>query len=200
MNVKNYNFTEIFSQDFAEKLLFLRCFWKLKICGAGCCLYHLPAKLKSISIWPLFRSNVCIKFARWVNSSYTNKDHGLSESKLVKISLLLHRPFDLYINWPIKTFFFFCLVSLGRMLRYGPMQLSICPRSASCWTECPGRCCCSWRPMTCWGALKPPYRPEPPPHPSSTCLAAAYAPWPGQKDCTLSVIVSFRSNFIRQIF
>lgn len=113
MNVKNYNFTEIFSQDFAEKLLFLRCFWKLKICGAGCCLYHLPAKLKSISIWPLFRSNVCIKFARWVNSSYTNKDHGLSESKLVKISLLLHRPFDLYINWPIKTFFFFVLSLLA---------------------------------------------------------------------------------------
>lgn len=67
------------------------------------------------------------------------------------------------------------------MLRYGPMQVCICLRSASCWTECPDRCCCCWRPTTCWGASKPPYRPEPPPRPSSTCPAAAYVPWPGQR-------------------
>lgn len=83
-------------------------------------------------------------------------------------------------NLTIKEIFSLS-VCVGRMLRYGPMQVCICLRSASCWTECPDRCCCCWRPMTCWGASKPPYRPEPPPRPSSTCPAAAYVPWPGQR-------------------
>lgn len=74
-------------------------------------------------------------------------------------------------------FFSFC-----RILKYGPMQRSTCPRSANCWTEFPDRCCCCLRQMTCWGALKPPYRPEPPPHPLLICPAAASVPWPGQKE------------------
>lgn len=105
-------------------------------------------------------------------------------------SRLVHPPWWGLAKWVDRVFDLSIMVSLsvslGRTLRFGTMQLSTCLRSASCWIESPGRCCCCWRPTTCWGALRPSYRPDPPPRPSLTCPAAAYVPWPGQKDCDRS--------------
>ncbi len=102
--------------------------------------------------------------------------HILLYCVINKIKLFMF-VFDLALSYYLTIWRDILLsVFLGRTLRYGPMQLSTCPRSASCWTEYLGRCCCCWRPMTCWGASKPPYRPEPPPPPSSTCPAVASVP------------------------
>lgn len=74
------------------------------------------------------------------------------------------------------------LCVIVRTRRSGPTPPCTFLRSVSSWTGSPDRCCCCWRPMTCWGALRPRCRPEPPPRPSSTCPAAAYGLWPGEQD------------------